>query len=147
MNQSRKKISLLFVTRIMLYNKIDFQISIHYTSIFESYKLLYLTFLFNRTVKKTRRILELYPSKTLVVSSLSSLLASSLLSSSLHLSSFITRQRIPLWSRSQSLVKMSKRLFNFEGFIKSQSQFLRKLISFNIYVTKEISYPVHIIHI
>ena len=76
------------------------------------YQLLYLTFLLTRTVKKTRRILELSPSTPWVVSSLSSLLASSLLSSSLHLSIVTTRRRIILWSRSQSLVKMSKRIFD-----------------------------------
>ena len=65
-----------------------------------------------------RRILELSPSTTWVVSSLSSLLASSLLSSPLDLSIVITRRRYPpgcslLWSMSQivsSLMKMSRRV-------------------------------------
>lgn len=100
-------------------NKAEVSANFHpciHTFIFKRYQILYIyiTFLFERTVKKMRRIPELSPSKTWAVSSLSYLLASSLLSSPLDLSSVTSRRKITLgcsllWSVSQDLVKMLRR--------------------------------------
>ena len=102
-------------------NKADVSPNFHTLDmyIFKRYQILYSTFLFERTVKKTRRILKLSHLTTWVVSLLSSLLATSLLSSPLDLITVTTRRRINpgwilMWSRSQVLLKMLRRIFDFK---------------------------------